>query len=131
MAKVGRVTTEPALSSVQSTGGVVISAPHTTGRSRWVGWLAVAAGPVTLTGLLLGISLVDWNADAYRDPAVVLALGASKAGVLRVSYLLTALGSYAMLLPLLVWLHRRLPDADAVRRDVSGIAGLAYLLLGA
>lgn len=98
---------------------------------RWVGWLAITAAPVTLAGLVLGISLVDWNADAYRDPEVVLALGESKAAVLRVSYLLTALGSYAMLVPLLVWLHRRLPDTDDVRHAVSGLAGLLYLVLGA
>lgn len=100
-------------------------------RSRWVGWLAVAAGPVTLTGLLLGISLVDWDAEAYRDPAVVLALGSGNAGVLRASYLLTALGSYVMLVPLLLWLHRTLPDREDVAAETSRYAGLAYLLLGA
>jgi len=100
-------------------------------RSRWVGWLAIVAAPVTVAGLVVGISLVDWDAEAYRDPAVVLALGDDKAAVLRVSYLLTALGSYAMLVPLLAWLRRRLPDTDAVRGDVTALAGFVYLLLGA
>jgi hypothetical protein len=86
---------------------------------------------MTLAGLVVGISLVDWDAEAYRDPAVVLALGDDKAGVLRVSYLLTALGSYAMLVPLLAWLRRRLPDRDPVRGDVAALAGFVYLLLGA
>jgi hypothetical protein len=100
-------------------------------RHRWVGWLAIAAGPTTLAGLLLGISLVDWDAEAYRDPAVVLALGSHDAGVLRVSYLLTALGSYVMLVPLLLWLRDRLADADRVRAGTATVAGLAYLGLGA
>jgi hypothetical protein len=100
-------------------------------RASWVGWLAVVAGPVTLGGLLLGISLVDWDAEAYRDPAVVLALGNGNAAVLRVSYLLTALGSYVMLVPLLLWLRATVVDDDEVRRNTATVAGLAYLLLGA
>jgi hypothetical protein len=100
-------------------------------RHRWVGWLALAAGPVTLAGLLLGISLVSWDAEAYRDPAVVLALGKDDAAVLRVSYLLTAVGSYVMLVPLLLWLRERLADPDTVRAGTATVAGLAYLGLGA
>lgn len=100
-------------------------------QERWVGWLAVLAGPITLTGLILGISLVDFDAEAFREPDVVLALGSDKAAVLRVSYLLTALGSYLMLVPLLLWLRRRLGDGDALRRDTATVFGLAYLGLGA
>ncbi|MFN2538734.1 MAG: hypothetical protein ABR549_11410 [Mycobacteriales bacterium] len=99
--------------------------------NRWVGWLALAAAPVTLAGLLLGISLVDWDAEAYRDPAVVLAIGADDAGVLRVSYLLTALGSYVMLVPLALWLRAKVADPDPVRDGTTTVAGLAYLGLGA
>jgi hypothetical protein len=100
-------------------------------RQDWVGWLAIAAAPVTLAGLLLGISLVDFDAEAYREPATVLALGEDKATVLRVSYLLTALGSYAMLVPLALWLRRRFAARDGVGWDATSVFGLAYLGLGA
>jgi hypothetical protein len=61
----------------------------------------------------------------------VLALGRDDAAVLRVSYLLTALGSYLMLVPLLIWLRQRLADPDVVRAGTATVAGLAYLGLGA
>lgn len=99
-------------------------------RDTWVGWLALAAGPVTLAGLVLGISLTDFDAEAFRDPEQVLALGADKATTLRVSYLLTALGSYLMVVPLALWLRRRLAR-DTVGWDATTVLGLAYLGLGA
>lgn len=98
---------------------------------RWIGWFAIAAAPTTLAGLVLGISLVDWDAEAFRDPAIVLALGADNATTLRVSYLLTALGSYAMLVPLLFYVRDRLPSTDVTRWRTITAAGLVYLVLGA
>ena len=99
---------------------------------RWVGALAIAAGPLTLLGLVLGLVLVDFDAEAFRDPDVVLGLGSAAAGTLRASYLLVMLGSYLLLVPLAVWLWSRLADG---RRDAGSmtalVAGLAYLGLGA
>lgn len=102
----------------------------TTG--RWVGALAITAGPLAVLGLILGLVLVDFDAEAFRDPDVVLGLGVAGARTLRASYLLTMLGSYVLLVPLAVWLWSRIQAGpqDAGSR-LGLVAGLAYLGLGA
>jgi hypothetical protein len=98
---------------------------------RWAGALAIAAGPLTLLGLVLGLVLVDFDAEAFRDPDVVLGLGVDAAGTLRASYLLVMLGSYLLLVPLAVWLWSRLGPRDDAGWVLALVAGLAYLGLSA
>jgi hypothetical protein len=93
--------------------------------------LAIAAAPLTLLGLVLGLAIVEFDAESFRDPDVVLALGAGAAGMLRTSFLLVMLGSYLLLVPLAVALWSRLgPQRDAAW-STALVAGLAYLGLGA
>ncbi len=99
--------------------------------SRWAAVPAVLAGPLTVTGLLLGLALVDFDAEAFRDPETVLALGSDGAAVLRRSYLLVMLGSYALLLPLALELASRFGRAADPRWRLVTASGGAYLLLGA
>jgi hypothetical protein len=80
---------------------------------------------------VLGLLIVDFDAESFRDPDVVLALGGEAAATLRTSYLLVLLGWYLLLVPLAVALWSRLgPDRDATWTTAL-VAGLAYLGLGA
>lgn len=123
-------TTSQAATTVDRTAAA--ESPDERRAARVVGALAIAAGPLALLGLLLGLVLVDFDAEAFRDPNVVLGLGTAAAGTLRTSYLLVMLGSYLLVVPLAVWLWSRLWRQ---RRDAGStgalIGGLAYLGLGA
>lgn len=97
----------------------------------WVGVLAIVAAPLTVLGLVLGLLLVEFDAESFRDPDVVLALGADAARTLRASYLLVMLGSYLLLVPLAVWLWSRLGPRHDAAWLMALVAGLAHLGLGA
>jgi hypothetical protein len=111
------------------------SGDKVTGRradaAGWAGALAIAAAPLTVLGLVLGLLIVDFDAESFRDPDVVLALGPDAAGTLRVSYLLVMLGSYLLLVPLAVALWSRLGPRRDATWTTALVAGLAYLGLGA
>lgn len=97
---------------------------------RTAGVCAVAAGPVALAGLVLGLQLAGGDAEAFRDPDFVLALGPDDAGPLRASFLLVMLGSYLLVVPLALWLSARFGDGGDWRWRLTTVAGLAYLGLG-
>lgn len=101
------------------------------GPSRAAGVTALVAAPVALLGLVLGLQLADFDAEAFRDPDFVLGLGADEAGSLRASFLLVMLGSYLLVVPLALWLSSRLGDSADWRWRLTTVAGLAYLGLGA
>lgn len=105
--------------------------PDRPAPARWAGAPAVLAGPLALAGLLLGLALVGYDAEAFRDPRTVLALGPDGARTLRASYLLVALGSYLLVVPLALWAGSALGDRDDPRWRAVEVAGLAYLGLGA
>ena len=99
--------------------------------ARWAALPAVLAGPLALAGLVLGLALVDYDAEAFREPETVLGLGADAAGTLRASFLLVMLGSYLLVVPLALWFAARLGDRNDPRWSLATTAGLAYLGLGA
>jgi hypothetical protein len=80
---------------------------------------------------VLGLAIVKFDAETFRDPDVVLALGPEAAGTLRASYLLVMLGSYLLLVPLAVALWSRLDPRRGATWTTALVAGLAYLGLGA
>ena len=92
---------------------------------------ALLAGPLAILGLVLGLTLVDFDAEAFRDPDTVLRLGEDAAAKLRASYLLVMLGSYLLLVPLALWWASVLGSRDDPRWRLATVAGLAYLGLGA
>lgn len=102
-----------------------------TSHHRWAAVPALLAGPLAIGGLILGLTLVDFDAEAFRDPDAVLRLGADGAGTLRASYLLVMLGSYLLLVPLALWYASALGSRDDPRWRLATVAGLAYLGLGA
>lgn len=103
----------------------------TTTSGRAAAACALLAGPLAVAGLLMGLQLADYDAEAFRDPEFVLGLGADAAGPLRASFLLVMLGSYLLVVPLALWLAARLgPDGDW-RWRLTTVSGLAYLGLGA
>lgn len=99
--------------------------------NRWAAVPALLAGPLAIAGLVLGLTLVDLDAEAFRDPETVLGLGADAAGTLRASYLLVMLGSYLLLVPLALWYAAALGSREDPRWRLATVAGLAYLGLGA
>ena len=99
--------------------------------NRWAAIPALVAGPLAVLGLLLGLALVGFDAEAFREPETVLRLGADAAGTLRASYLLVMLGSYLLLVPLALWYAAHLGDRDDPRWRLATVSGLAYLGLGA
>jgi hypothetical protein len=102
-----------------------------TSSARGAGVASLAAGPLALAGLVLGLQLAGYDAEAFRDPEFVLGLGADAAGTLRASFLLVMLGSYLLVVPLALWLAQRLGDGRDWRWRLTTVAGLAYLGLGA
>lgn len=96
-----------------------------------VGALAIVAGPLAVVGLVLGLLQVELDAESFRDPDIVLALGVDAARTLRASYLLVMLGSYLLLIPLAVWLWSHLGPRHEPGWLMALVAGLAYLGLGA
>jgi hypothetical protein len=99
--------------------------------ARWAALPALLAGPLAVVGLVLGLTLVDFDAEAFRDPETVLRLGSDAAGTLRASYLLVMLGSYLLLVPLALWYASALGTRGDARWRLATVAGLAYLGLGA
>jgi hypothetical protein len=99
--------------------------------ARWAALPALLAAPLAVAGLLLGLVLVDFDAEAFRDPDTVLQLGEQAAGRLRASYLLVMLGSYLLLVPLALWYAAAHGDREDPRWRLATVAGLAYLGLGA
>lgn len=92
---------------------------------------ALAAGPLALAGLALGLQLAGGDAEAFRDPDFVLGLGVDDAGALRASFLLVMLGSYLLVVPLGLWLAERYGPSSDWRWRLTTVAGLGYLGLGA
>lgn len=104
---------------------------HVAGGGRAAAALTVLAAPTTIAGLVLGLTLVNFDAEAFREPEVVLGLGSDAAGTLRASYLLVMLGSYALLVPIALWLASAFGKRENAGWRTVAVAGLAYLGLGA
>jgi len=98
---------------------------------RVAGLLALVAGPLSLASLVVGVSVVDFNFDAFTDPAAMLSLNAAAARLIRWSYWLSMFGSYLFLVPLALWLDHTLPTTSRVMLRSFTLCGLGYLALGA
>lgn len=91
--------------------------------------LAIGVGVVS-TGLIL--SAFNWNFEAvtFGDPATILAGGSQAAPLWRWGMLGDMFYSYLLLLPLALFIHRRLRDRRPWLADLGLSGALAYIFLG-
>lgn len=98
--------------------------------ARFAGALALLAAPLSWLSLVVGLLAVGWDFDTFGEPARLLALGAGAAAQIQWSYWLSSLGSYLLLLPLLIWLHHSLAERNPLFVRWYALCGLGYLILG-
>lgn len=93
-------------------------------------------------GLAIGIGVLStlaffaafgWDLEAavFGDPDAILGRGAEAAALLRWGAIGDMFYSYLLLLPLALFLHRRLRPNRPWLADLGTLAGLAYIFLGA
>jgi Domain of unknown function (DUF4386) len=73
----------------------------------------------------------DVEAAIFGHPTAILGGGASAAALLRWGAILDMFYSYLLLVPLAVFLHRRLRPVKPWLADIGTIAALAYIFVGA
>lgn len=98
---------------------------------RLTGVLAVLAGILALVSLVIGLAGVNYDFEAFSDPASLIAVGSSAAVFIRWSYWLNMLGNYLFLIPLALFLYQWLKSANPSFAQLFTASGLLYLVLGA
>lgn len=98
---------------------------------RLTGGLAVLAGILALLSLVIGLSGVNYDFEAFSDPAFLIAIGSSAAGLIRWSYWFNMLGNYMLLMPLALFLYKWLKSENPPFAQLFTGSGWLYLLLGA
>jgi hypothetical protein len=98
--------------------------------ARLAGILALVAAPLSWLSLAIGLLAVGGDFDAFGDPARLFALGEPAAAQIQWSYWLSMLGSYLLLLPLVIWLHANLARRAPLHARWYALCGLGYLVLG-
>ena len=73
----------------------------------------------------------DVEAAIFGEPAAILGGGASAAALLRWAAILDMFYSYLLIVPLAVFLHRRLRPLKPWLADIGTIGALAYIFAGA
>lgn len=93
-------------------------------------WLAIVLAVPSSVALFAAFG---WNIEAaiFGDPAVILGRGADAAVLLRWAAILDMLFSYLLLVPLALYLHRRLRPLRPWLADLGTVAGFAYIFVGA
>ena len=91
--------------------------------------LAVVLIPISV---VLYLAATDGNLEAmfFGDPAAVLGAGAQAAPLWRWAMLLDMFDSYLLLVPLALFVHRRLRDRRAWLADLGLSGALAYIFIG-
>lgn len=73
----------------------------------------------------------DFEASIFGEPSAILGRGAEAAALLRWGAIGDMFYSYLLLVPLALFLHRRLRPIRPWLADLGTIAGLAYIFVGA
>ena len=73
----------------------------------------------------------DVEAAIFGEPAAILGWGASAAALLRWGAILDMFYSYLLIVPLALFLHRRLRPIKPWLADIGTIGALAYIFVGA
>jgi hypothetical protein len=86
---------------------------------------------MALVSLVVGLAGVNYDFEAFSDPASLIAIGSSAAVFIRWSYWLNMLGNYLFLIPLALFLYQWLKSVNPSFAQLFTASGLLYLVLGA
>ena len=92
---------------------------------------AILSMPLAWATIAVGLVAVNYNFDTFSDQHALLAIGASAAGLIRVSELLSMFGYYLLLTPLALCLWQALRSSSPQLSRFYTLCGLAYIFLGA
>jgi hypothetical protein len=94
---------------------------------------SVLAIVIAVPSSLAFFAAFEGNVEAaiFGDPEAILGGGASAAALLRWGAIGDMFFSYLLLVPLAVFLHRRLRPINSWLADIGTIGGLAYIFVGA
>jgi len=100
---------------------------------RLATWSSVLAIVISVPSSLAFFAAFGGNVEAaiFGDPAAILGGGASAAALLRWGAIGDMFYSYLLLVPLAVFLHRRLRPIQPWLADIGTIGALAYIFVGA
>ena len=93
---------------------------------------ALLAIAVAIVSTLASLAAFGWDLDAslFGHPQAILGRGPDAAQLFRWAYLADMFWSYLLLVPLALFLHRRLRDRRPWLADLGLAAGLAYIFVG-
>jgi hypothetical protein len=79
------------------------------------------------------VAAFGWDVEAmvFADPAAVLAGGSASAALLRWGAIIDMFYSYVLLVPLALFLHRRLRPVKPWLADIGTVGAFAYIFVGA
>jgi hypothetical protein len=98
---------------------------------RFAALAAIISFPLTLGSIVLSGMAVDFNMEAFTNPALLLSVGADGASLSRWGMILEMLGFYLPLLPVALFLWRWLGPRDPDWVLFYTSCGLGYILIGA
>jgi hypothetical protein len=96
-----------------------------------LGRVTILAGVLSLASLVVGLSGADYDFEAFSEADTFIALGADAASPVLWGMWLSLFGSYLLIVPLALHLHRRLRHDDPAVSDLASVGALLYILLGA
>lgn len=98
---------------------------------RLAGVTALASAPIAFASAAVVLSGVEWDSEIFETPTRLLDYGAAAADAARIGMVLDVIGYYALLVPVLLLLHRsmqrRRPDLAAI----ATFGGATYIIVGA
>ncbi|MFT5223774.1 MAG: hypothetical protein ACI867_002098, partial [Glaciecola sp.] len=96
-----------------------------------LGRVTILAGVLSLASLVVGLSGADYDFEAFSEADTFIALGADAASPVLWGMWLSLFGSYLLVVPLALHLHRELRDDAPAVSDLASVGALLYILLGA
>lgn len=98
---------------------------------RTTGAITILAGILSIGGLLVGLAGAGWDFEAFSEASSFIALGADAAAPVQWGLWLSMFGSYLLMAPVALLLLRWLRTEHVAIADVSTVAAVLYILLGA
>ena len=97
----------------------------------WAGIAAILSAPVAIASLVLLLQPIEYDPEAFRDPARLLALAPDGVESVRWGLLLDLLGYYLLLAPLAIVTRRLVPLRHEDWGRIASWSAGAYILVGA
>ena len=100
---------------------------------RLAGYCVLLAIVLSVPSTVALVAAWGWNVERmlFGDPATILAGGPSSAALLRWGAILDMFYSYLLLVPLALFLHRRLRPLKPWLADIGTLGAFAYIFVGA